>query len=384
MGLRIAVNTRLLIKNKLEGIGWFTYENLIRIVKHQPEVTFYFIFDRQPDPSFLFADNVKPVVLHPPARHPFLFLIWFEWSVRRYLKKLKPDLFFSPDGYLSLGSKIPDLAVMHDLNFEHFPADLPFWTRWYYRYFLPRFAQKVSRIATVSEFSKQDIVEQYEVAPTKVDVVYNGANERFSPLNEAEQEDVRARYTSGQPYFLFVGSLHPRKNLARLFKAFDIFCRQYDSSIRLLVAGEKMWWTEPIRKAFEGMEHRSRVIFCGRLNSQELHRVTASALAITYVSYFEGFGIPIVEAFRCGVPVITANVTAMPEVAGNAALLVDPFDENAIANAMQQMSENPDLRKELVSRGFERAKLFSWDQAAQKLWQSMLKTISESNKMKLL
>jgi len=203
-------------------------------------------------------------------------------------------------------------------------------------------------------------------------------------LNEAEQEDVRARYTSGQPYFLFVGSLHPRKNLARLFKAFDIFCRQYDSSIRLLVAGEKMWWTEPIRKAFEGMEHRSRVIFCGRLNSQELHRVTASALAITYVSYFEGFGIPIVEAFRCGVPVITANVTAMPEVAGNAALLVDPFDENAIANAMQQMSENPDLRKELVSRGFERAKLFSWDQAAQKLWQSMLKTISESNKMKLL
>ncbi len=383
MGLRIAVNTRLLIKNKLEGIGWFTYENLIRIVKHQPEVTFYFIFDRQPDPSFLFAENVKPVVLHPPARHPFLFIIWFEWSVKRYLKKLKPDLFFSPDGYLSLGSKIPDLTVMHDLNFEHFPADLPFWTRWYYRYFFPRFAQKVSRIATVSEFSKQDIVEQYEVAPDKVDVVYNGANERFSPLNEADQKVVRARYTAGQPYFLFVGSLHPRKNLARLFKAFDIFCRQYDSSIRLLVAGEKMWWTEPIRKAFEGMEHQSRVIFCGRLNSEELHRVTASALAITYVSYFEGFGIPIVEAFRCGVPVITANVTAMPEVAGDAALLVDPFDKKAIADAMQQMAMNPDLRKELVSRGFERAKLFSWDQAAQKLWQSMLKTISESNKMKL-
>ncbi|MDD4373225.1 MAG: glycosyltransferase family 1 protein [Bacteroidales bacterium] len=378
MGLRIAVNTRLLIKNKLEGIGWFTYENLIRIVKDQPETTFYFIFDRHPDPSFLFAKNVIPVVLHPPARHPFLFIIWFDWSVRRYLKKLKPDLFLSPDGYLSLGSKIPDLAVMHDLNFEHYPEDLPFLMRSYYRYFFPRFARKASRVATVSEFSKQDIVEQYGVAPEKIDVVYNGANEHFNPLNEAQQAVVRAKYTNGHAYFLFVGSLHPRKNLARLFKAFDIFCNQSDSSVRLLIAGEKKWWTEPIQNAFDGMEHQGRVIFCGRLNSDELHQVTASALAITYVSYFEGFGIPIVEAFRCGVPVITSNVTSMPEVAGDAALLVDPFDENAIANAMQQMVEKPDFRDVLISRGFERAKLFSWDQAAQNLWQSMLATIKES------
>jgi glycosyltransferase involved in cell wall biosynthesis len=383
MGLRIAVNTRLLIKNKLEGIGWFTYENLIRIVAQHPDDEFYFIFDRQPDPSFLFAKNVKSVVLSPPARHPFLFIIWFEWSVKHFLRKLKPDLFLSPDGYLSLGSKTTDLAVMHDLNFEHFPADLPFLVRWYYRYFFPRFARKATRIATVSGFSKQDIVEQYGVAPEKVDVVYNGANERFSPISDEEQQFVREKFTDGHPYFLFVGSLHPRKNLARLFTAFDQFCIQSDSAVRLLVAGEKKWWTEPIRKAFDEMQNKSRVVFCGRLNADDLHQVTASALAITYVSYFEGFGIPIVEAFRCGVPVITANVTAMPEVAGDAALLIDPFDQKAIANAMQKLVDNPDLRSELIAKGFERAKLFSWDQAAQKLWQSMLKTISESNKTKL-
>jgi glycosyltransferase involved in cell wall biosynthesis len=382
MGLRIAVNTRLLIKNKLEGIGWFTYENLIRIVAQHPDDEFYFIFDRQPDHSFLFAKNVKPVVLSPPARHPFLFIIWFEWSVRRFLQKLKPDLFLSPDGYLSLGSKTPDLAVMHDLNFEHFPADLPFLVRWYYRYFFPRFARKATRIATVSNFSKQDIVKQYGVAPEKVDVVYNGANERFSPIPIEEQLLVREKLTDGHPYFLFVGSLHPRKNLARLFTAFDQFCRQSDSAVRLLVVGEKKWWTEPIRTAFDEMENKSRVVFCGRLNADDLHHVTASALAITYVSYFEGFGIPIVEAFRCGVPVITANITAMPEVAGEAALLIDPFDEKAIANAMQQLVENHDLRKKLIDSGFKRAKLFSWDQAAQKLWQSMMKTISKSNKTK--
>jgi len=380
MGLQIAVNTRLLIKNRLEGIGWFTYENLIRIVKQQPDVTFYFIFDRQPDPSFIFADNVKAVVLQPPARHPFLFIIWFEWSVMRYLKKLKPDLFLSPDGYLSLGSKIPDLAVMHDLNFEHFPSDLPPLVRWYYRYFFPRFARKASRIATVSEFSKQDIVNQYTIPSDKVDVIYNGVNERFSGINEELKATVRSKYTEGLPYFLFVGSLHPRKNLARLFRAFDIFCGQTDTTVRLLVAGEKKWWTEPIRKAYEGMAHKSRVIFCGRLNANELHKVTASALAVTYVSYFEGFGIPIVEAFRCGVPVITANVTAMPEVAGDAALLIDPFNEEEIAMAMQKIAADPVLREDLIAKGFERAKLFSWDQAANKLWQSMMKTISESNK----
>ncbi|MBU2466725.1 MAG: glycosyltransferase, partial [Bacteroidetes bacterium] len=170
MAIRIAVNTRLLIKNKLEGIGWFTYENLRRIVKNHPEVDFYFFFDRSPDQEFIFGKNVTALVLQPPARHPFLFVLWFEWSVNRALKQLKPDLFLSPDGYLSLRNNTPDLAVIHDLNFEHFPKDLPFLVRWYYRWFFPRFARKASRIATVSNFSKNDIFKQYGVPLSDIDV----------------------------------------------------------------------------------------------------------------------------------------------------------------------------------------------------------------------
>lgn len=124
---------------------------------------------------------------------------------------------------------------------------------------------------------------------------------------------------------MFVGSLHPRKNLARLFTAYDIFKKNTGSDVKLLIVGEKRWWTQPIESAYNAMTHNNDVVFCGRLSADELHKVTAAALASIYVSYFEGFGIPVVEAFRCDTPVITSNVSSMPEVADNAALLVDPL-----------------------------------------------------------
>lgn len=373
--MKIAVNTRLLIKNKLDGIGWFTFETLRRITVNHPAVEFYFLFDRPYDPSFIFGPNVTPVVLNPPARHPVLFVIWFEWSVKHALKKIQPDLFLSPDGYLSLSTKFKSLAVMHDLNFEHFPKDLPWLVRWYYRYFFPRFAKKATRIATVSEFSKSDIIKQYHVSPDKIDVIYNGVNDLFKSISITEIEMVRKKYTEGCPYFIFVGSLHPRKNLARLFGAFDQF-KKTGTDTKLLVVGEKKWWTKEIESKYNAMTFKEEVVFCGRLKADDLHLVTAAALATTYVSYFEGFGIPIIESFRCGVPVITSNITSMPEVAGDAALLVDPFDEGSISRAMSAIVSDERLRKELIQKGFERARLFNWDNTAKQLWNSIIKTLN--------
>ena len=372
--MRIAVNTRLLLKGKLEGIGWVAYETLKRIVLAHPEVEFYFIFDRKPDPMFLFADNVKPVVLFPQARHPFLFIWFFELSVPHALRKIKADLFYSPDGYLSLRTKVPQVVEFHDLNFEHFSGDMPKIHLWHYKKYFPKFARKAQRIVTVSEFSKQDIVDCYGVNPNKIDVAYNGVNEVFKPLPEAEKEAIRLQYSGGQPYFMFVGSLHPRKNLARLFTAFDKFKQRNQNDIKLLIVGEKRWWTEPIQKAYDAMSCKEDVVFAGRLSAEELHKVTASALASVYVSYFEGFGIPILEAFRCDTPVITSNVTSMPEVAQDAALLVDPFNEDAIAGAMAQVLDE-EVRASLIAKGRERAKAFSWDRAAEVIWNSIIKTI---------
>lgn len=365
--MKIAVNTRLLLKDKLEGIGWVAYECLCRMVKSHPEVEFYFIFDREPDPKFIFADNVKPVVLFPQARHPFLYIAFFEFAVARYLRKIKPDLYLSPDGYLSLISKTKQIAVFHDLNFEHFPQDFPKIHLWHYKKFFPRYARKADKIITVSEFSKKDICDCYGINPDKIEVAYNGANDILTPINESLKKEVRNKYSEGKPYFMFVGSLHPRKNLARLFTSFDLFKKNNNNGIKLVIVGSKRWWTEPIKNAYESMTHKDDVIFTGRLSAEDLHLVTASALASVYVSYFEGFGIPIVEAFKCDTPVITSNVTSMPEVAADAALLVDPFNEESIAEAMEKILDE-DLRNKLIEKGRKRREDFSWDKAAEMWW----------------
>lgn len=374
--MKIAVNTRLLLKDKLEGIGWVAYECLRRMVISHPEVEFHFIFDREPDPKFIFSDNVKPVVLFPPARHPFLYIAFFEFAVTRYLRKIKADLYLSPDGYLSLRSKVKQIAVFHDLNFEHFPQDFPKIHLWHYKKFFPKYARKADRIITVSEFSKKDICECYGINPDKIEVAYNGANEIFSPVSEDVKKEIQNKYTEGNPYFMFVGSLHPRKNLARLFTSFDLFKKRNNNDIKLVIVGSKRWWTEPIKNAYEAMTHKDDVIFTGRLSAEDLHLVTASALASVYVSYFEGFGIPIVEAFKCDTPVITSNVTSMPEVANDAALLVDPFNEESIAYAMEKIFDE-EVRHDLIEKGRIRRQDFSWDKAAE-IWWKVLE--SQSNK----
>jgi glycosyltransferase involved in cell wall biosynthesis len=373
--LKIAVNTRLLIKGKLEGIGWFTYENLKRITQQHPEHDFHFLFDRPFHQDFLFAPNVHPLVVHPQARHPVLYYLWFEHAIPAALKKIGADIFFSPDGYLSLKTDVPSINVFHDLNFEHYPKDLPWSERRFYRHYFPEYAYKALRIATVSEYSKQDTVQLYGVDRNKIDVVYNGANENFVPLPEDEKMAVRLKYSGGKPYFLFVGSLHPRKNLARLFPAFDRFKKSDVQNLKLLIVGEKKWWTKELKQAFTEMRYQKDVVFVGRLDTENLHKVMASAMATTYVSYFEGFGIPIVESFYCDVPVITSNKTSMPEVSGDAALLVDPFSIQSIADALIKIANNPNLRSNLIEKGRQRRKMFSWQKTSERLWASIEKIL---------
>jgi glycosyltransferase involved in cell wall biosynthesis len=373
--MKIAVNTRLLLKNKLEGIGWFTYETLSRITRQHKEHQFYFIFDRKFNDEFIFSDNITPVVIYPQARHPFLYYFWFEYSIPFILNKIRPDLFFSPDGYLSISTRIKSMHVIHDLNFEYYPQDLPYFERKYYSHFFPKYVQKANRIATVSEYTKNDIIKLYNIDKEKIDVVYNGASDAFQPISEEKKRMVWEKYSGGKPYFVFVGALHPRKNLANLFKAFDSFSHSNPGGIKLMIVGEKMWWTKEIKDAYEQMKHRDNVVFSGRLGFNELTDVVASALALTYVSYFEGFGIPIMEAFYAGTPVITSNVTSMPEVAGDAAFLIDPFSIDSISDAMRKISADENLRKSLIEKGNERKKAFTWQKSADRLWTSIEKTV---------
>jgi len=374
--MRIAVNTRLLLKGKLEGIGWFTYQTLERIVRRHPEHEFIFFFDRPYDPAFVFAENVTPVVVPPPARHPVLFYIWFDICLPLMLRKYRADVFLSTDGQMSLNTSVPTCLVVHDLAFEHYPEHLKFSQRTYWRYFSPRFARKARRIVTVSEFSRQDIAARYHIPPEKIAVAHNGAHDAYRPLGWEEREAVKRQYADGCEYFVFAGALHPRKNVVNLLKAFIAFKKHHRTNMKLVIVGRMAWKFKELEEMREEMPFREDVKWVGYMNVDELSRVTGAAYAMVYVSLFEGFGIPILEALQCHVPAIVSNTSSMPEVAGDAALPADPADPDDIAAKMAQLYKDEALRARLVAAAPAQAAKFSWDKAADVLWDSLMQCVS--------
>lgn len=374
--MKIAVNTRLLVPDKMDGIARFTYETLQRITKAHPEVEFIFLFDRKVSQNaFEFPSNVNFVTLNPPARHPILWIIWFEFTLKKYINKNNFDLFLSPEGWIPPKLKCKSLAVMHDLNFEHHPENIIWSHRKYLLHFFPKFAKRATRIATVSEYSKQDIVTTYRIPSAQIDVVYNGANEIFKPTSKTQQEEFKKACTSKSDFFIFIGTIHPRKNLEHLLLAFDAFKKRQNSEIKLLIVGNQKWWPKELESVYQSMKFKTDVLFMGRLSDKELAEALSSSLALTYLPYFEGFGIPILEAFQAETAVITSNVTSMPEVAADAALLCNPKNVEEIAQAMLEISINTIKRKTLIERGKVRKQDFSWQKSANLLWSSIEKTL---------
>ncbi len=367
----IVVNTRMLLKDRLDGIGGFAYQTLKRITQVHPEVKFIFLFDRKFSKEFIFSDNITPIVVWPPTRHPVLYYIWFQISVKSLLNKLKPNLFLSHDGLIPLGAHCKKLSVICDINFYHYPKALPFAYSFFFNRYFPKYAQEADKIITISNFCKNDISTTYHVQPSKIDVLYPGADERYLPLDEQTKQKVRAQYTYGKEYFIFVGSIHPRKNIIRLLQAFDLFKQLSKSDYKLIIAGSFFWGKTKIDETLQKMKFKDDVIFTGRVSDEQLYQLMAAAFCATFVSYFEGFVIPIVEAMRCGVPVIASNVTAVPEVAGPAAIYVNPFEIKEIADAMTRICNDTTLRKQLILNGEVQSKKFSWDIAAQKLWSTI-------------
>jgi glycosyltransferase involved in cell wall biosynthesis len=334
--MRIGVNTRLFVKGKMDGIAWVAYEILKRIVVQHPEHEFIFFFDRPYNPYFIFAPNVKPVIVSPQARHPFLWYLFFETGIKKALKKEKIDLFISPDGWVCLHTNVKTINVIHDLNFEHYPSFFSPVIRKYLTYFFPRFAKKADHLITVSQFSKNDIIDMYNIDKDKISIVYNAAADDFFEVDEQTKKETVQRFTNGVSYFVFAGS--------------------------------NKYWDKEIKKTYNQLKHKSDIVLTGYLSTTEMNCVLSSAVALVYTSLFEGFGIPIVEGFAACVPVITSNVTSMPEVAGEAALLVNPLSVEEIVNAMEKMAEDEQLRATFVQRGKERYKIFSWDISAQQFW----------------
>lgn len=376
--MKIAINTRFLLPGRLEGIGRYTYEVCRRLVEEHPEHEYLFLFDRPYDDRFVFSERVKPLSIAPPARHPFLWYAWFEWALPRVLRREQADVFFSPDGYASLRARTPTVLTIHDLAFEHYPEQVPYLVRQYYQYYTPRFCARAQRLLTVSSFTAQDIAQRYGLDAAKIAVCGNGGRAGFQPLAEAGKQQARQRYSQGLPYFLYLGAIHPRKNVHRLIAAFTRFKASSGSNAQLLIGGRMAWQSGPVEQAYEQSAAKSSIQFLGFVPDEDLPSLLGGALAFVYPSLFEGFGLPILEAMQAEVPVITSNTSSMPEVAGPAALLVEPSDEAALASAMQRMAGEPQLRSRLVALGREQRQRFSWERCTEVVYQNLLNALRNS------
>lgn len=373
--MRIGVNVRLLIKNRIDGIARFTYESLQRITTAHPEHQFIFFFDRRYAHEFIFNSNITPVIVPPQTRRPFLNNIWTDYTLPWAVNKHHPDLFLSMDGMLPLSISTPCLPVIHDLNFEHHPEWMPAGPLKYYQTRYPKFAAKGKRIATVSEYSKTDISATYHIDESIIDVVYNGVSDRFKPLDEAGKEEVKNTFSKGKDYFLFVGSVHPRKNIINTLLAFDDYRSRNDSNKALIIAGEKYFGNSAMESVFTQMKYKEDVFFAGQVSDETLIRLYGAAHTFVYASLFEGFGIPVLEAMRSRVPVIASNTTSLPEICGDAAILIDPQQVVQISQAMRE-TDHENIREKLINLGVQRAAFFSWDKTAGLLWNSIEKTLS--------
>jgi glycosyltransferase involved in cell wall biosynthesis len=373
--MKIAINCWILRNKQIDGIGNFTIETLRPLIASHPEIEFQILCDKNFTEDYFNFPNAKKYHIFPPYRHPLLYLFYMEIVVGFFLKKHKPDLFLSMEGFLCLNTKCKQLPLIYDLNFEHQPKDLPFRNRIYFRTFYPKFAQKATRVATISEYSKEDICKTYKVSADKIDNVSCGVKEKFNPLSEEIKTTIKNKYAEGKQYFFFIGSMHPRKNIVRLLQAFEKFKIKTNADLKLILAGNIFWGDETVQAVLKLMIYKDDVIFVGRISDDELINLLGSAFALTFVPTFEGFGLPIVEAFQCDVPVISSTTTSMPEVVGDAGLLANPFNIEDIASKMELLWQNENLLNELILKGRNQKKLFTWENTALLLYDSILKSV---------
>ena len=296
--------------------------------------------------------------------------MWMQTAFAKALFDLRPDRVFIPLQAVPIatpeGTRI--IATVHDLAFRHFPKTFPAADRAKLNLLLGATVRKASRIITVSESTKSDLLRFFPDLPgSKIRVIHHGVNADFfsAPLSENERDALLAHYgLSSGSYVLCVGAIQPRKNLTRLVAAFEI-AKLSHSDMKLVIVGEKAWLSDAIVDRMKKSPFADDIIRTGKVPFHELPIWYQNARLFTFVSLYEGFGLPALEAFAAGTPALLGNASSLPEVGGDAALYADPLSETDIADKLSLLWEDEALREKLKKKGFERVKLFSWDRCAE-------------------
>lgn len=358
----IAVNTR--------NLADLSFDCFSILAEKYPEHGFIYIFDKAYDPKFITSKNIFPVVAGPEASSVLRMQYWYNYKVPAVLKKYKAAVYVSLDGICSLRTKVPQCLFLHDLSFIHYPQFYPKTLVRFYKKFTPKFLAKARTIATVSESSKKDIIENYAIDPGKISLVYRSAASIFQPIDEKEKEDIKEKYTEGKEYFLFTGSIGPGKNLLNILKAFSFFKKRQKSSMQLVIAGSPVRGYHQFTEDLNTFKFRKEVKLLGDLSKNELAKLTAAAYAMVCPVFVEGLTAHALGAMQCGVPVIVSNGQWGM---GNgqltmAVLYADPGDFMDIADKMMTLFKDERKRNALIVAGRTAVQAFNPQQTANMLW----------------
>jgi glycosyltransferase involved in cell wall biosynthesis len=367
----IAVNGIFLQHDLMEGYGHYANAILLRLAAAHSNHQFVIIFDRPFNNQFEGLDNITCIIVKPSARHIPAYLYWYNISSVLTLKKFKPDVWIQPYGFCSLTSSIPQILVVHDLAFHVFPKSIAWYHRWFYKIFTPLFLDKAKSLVTVSAFSKNTIEQNYPFTKNRIKTIPGAARTAFNPINWEEKLAIKNEFTNGNEYFICVGGIHPRKNMMNLLKAFSLFKKWNKSNMKLVFTGRLAWKYQDFIEKLKTYKYRDDIVLTGYLPEEKLIQITAAAYASLYISLYEGFGLPIVEAMQSGVPVVTSNNSSMPEVGGDAVLYADPTNPKTIAEQMQILYKDEKLRQFQIEKGLARAKNYNWEQSAASFWREV-------------
>jgi glycosyltransferase involved in cell wall biosynthesis len=370
--MTIAVNACFLDDDHLTNNGNFIIECFSRLAKKFPQHRFLFISDKAINQQYISANNILPVIAGPKIKNPLLLQYWLNFKVPAILRKHKADVFVSI-GYCSQRTKLPQCLVINELSFLHHPQ---FFTRSWFRFYkknTPGFLNKATIITTAAQFLKQDIIETYKIHAGKIDVVYQSVNKIFTQADWQQKEIIKEEYTSGKEYFLYTGEINSNKNLVNLLKAFSFFKKRQKSNMQLVLATTTVFTDAAFAKSLAAYKYRDEIMLLDKLRPETLAAITAAAYALVYPVFYDGFCTPALEAMQTGVPVITSNKAAMPEICGNAALYINPDDFNDIADKMMLLFKDENKRNELIVSGLEQVTKYNWPTTTELLWQAIEK-----------
>jgi glycosyltransferase involved in cell wall biosynthesis len=359
--MRIALDARIVAQSNT-GIARYAIGLSRAWQRVFPEDTWVYVTHRLFDPAEHGLDPSAEILHVPFPNQSLIRPVWETWMLPRAIRGLspKPDLFFSPLGAVVPGAGIPSVATIHDLAFMRYPEILPARYRIYWNWVISRAARHADRIIAVSDSTVRDISELTEADPRRVVRVYEGLDEGI--LTEPSGEEIgRLRDRFGLPasFLLFVGTLEPRKNVLFLL---DIYEQLMDRGIPLVLAGDWGWLSDPIRRRVA--ELSPNVLPAGHLSIGDLACLYRMATVFLFPSLYEGFGLPLLEAMATGLPVVAVRSSSVPEVLGDAGILVEAGDRETFVREVGALLDDPRKRQELSAKGLARAKEFSWQGAA--------------------